>query len=162
MGYSAHYLAYGFQLRDTAESVPNSICEITENSQRLEDRQSVHRLLAQNLLHAHEVQNRFYDCKHRQNSYQIGQQELIFNPSLKWGNAKAFSTRYHGPATIVKKLHDYVYEVKVCDEKGNCIIEQVTIQRLETKRLIHPYHEDNHILQEYGFARTRGKTRVDT
>lgn len=92
-------------------------------------------LIAQNLRHDHDLLKRFYDKKHRQNRYETGQKVLVFNPSFKLGDTKPFTTHFHGPAIITKKLRNNAYEVNIRDKKWRWAMKEIAIQRLR------PYYD---------------------
>jgi len=144
MGYSANYIAFGFQPSDIADSKFDRICETPDNMTRLKDMQHARQLVVQNLQKDHERQKKFYDRRHRTHDYQINDKVLVYNPSFRQGTAKAFTTPFHGPGTVIKKLHNNAYQVRIQDKRGNWIIDDVAIQRLR------PYYEDVLYLEKYG------------
>lgn len=128
--YSSHYLGYGYHPRDLTDICFDTNCEIPETR--------IH--IRQNYLE----QKRYYDRKHSQETYTEGQAVSIYDPSLKNGESKTFTTQCKAPGYIVKKLHPNAYQIKLRNSRGEWSLEDIAIQRLR------PFHQKNETLEKYG------------
>ena len=58
-----------------------------------------------------ERQNIFYDRGKYGPNYKVGEEVLVFNPTVKKGETRIFTSFYRGPYTIVEIINDLIFRV---------------------------------------------------
>ena len=59
-----------------------------------------------------ECQKSYYDCSKYGPSYKVGEEVLVFNPTVKKGETRKFTSFYRGPYIIVEIINDLNFKVE--------------------------------------------------
>lgn len=100
MGYSANYIAIGFQIRYIADSQFSMACETPDKITRHRNMQHERQLVGKNFQLDHENLKKFYDRRHQEQEYQVSQLVLVYNSSFQKGHEKTFTSPFQGPGIL--------------------------------------------------------------
>ena len=119
--YSPAYMVLGFPLLlpiDCIYSTPQTAIYATpcdyvySTKQKLEE---THQLMREGMDVKQERQKTYYDRSKYGPNYNVGEEVLVFNPTVKKGETRKFTSFYRGPYKIVEIINDL--NLKVEDKK---------------------------------------------
>ena len=119
--YSPAFVVMGFPLSlpiDCIYSTPQTTIYATPSDyvftmkQKL---QETHQLMREFMDVEQERQKSYYDRSKYGLSYKVGEEVLVFNPTVKKGETRKFTSFYRGPYIIVEIINDLNFKVE--DEK---------------------------------------------
>ena len=84
--------------------------------------QEVHNLVREHLATAAERQKKNYDTKICVNNYNVGDFVYLRHYARKVGKCPKLQVKYKGPYVVVKKLSDWLYEVKASTNTNRTVI----------------------------------------
>ncbi|XMA14720.1 hypothetical protein WAI453_007511 [Rhynchosporium graminicola] len=87
----------------------------SESAQELSQRlSSLHRTLKENLLHAQDIQAKYYDAKHKRLSFQIGQLVYLSTKNLTSNQpCKKLGPKRVGPFQVLETIGTQAYRIKI-------------------------------------------------
>ena len=74
--------------------------------------QETHQLKVEFMDIEQERQKTYYDCSRYGPSYKAGEEVLVFNPTVKKGETRNFTSFYKGPYIIVDFINDLNFKVE--------------------------------------------------
>ncbi len=74
--------------------------------------QDAHALVRDTMEVEQDRQKTYYDKGVYGPIYQVGDKVLVFNPTVKVGNTKKFTSFYHGPCTIIEVINDVNFRLR--------------------------------------------------
>ena len=116
--YSPAYVVLGFPLSlpiDCIYSTPQTAIYATPSDYVYSTKQKLqetHQLMRESMDIEQERQNTYYDRSKYEPNYKVGEGVLVFNPTVKKGETRKFTSFYRGPWTIVKIINDLNFRVK--------------------------------------------------
>ena len=119
--YSAAFVVLGFPLSlpiDCIYSTPQTTIYATPSGYVFTMKQilqETHQLMREYMDVEQEREKSYYDRSKYGPSYKVGEEVLVFNPTVKKGETRKFTSLYRGPYIIVEFINDL--NLKVEDEK---------------------------------------------
>ena len=68
--------------------------------------QETHQLMQEYMDVEHERQKTFFDCSKYGPNYKVGEEVLVFNPTVKKGETRKYTSFYRGPYLIVEIINN--------------------------------------------------------
>lgn len=131
LGYSPFELLHGFTPRLLHQAILTSPCQFEDNKARIDQLSLIRDKASENLYRRFQTAKKSYDTRHKQLSFDEGDQVWIYDATTKKGQSKAFSGNYFGPGVVIKKIHDNSYLVKFKTARGQEKIDSIAIDRLK-------------------------------
>ena len=119
--YSAAFVVLGFPLSlpiDCIYSTPQTTIYATPSDYVFTMKQilqETHQLMREYMNVKQEREKSYYDRSKYGPSYKVGEEVLVFNPTVKKGETRKFTSLYRGPYIIVEFINDLSFKVE--DEK---------------------------------------------
>jgi hypothetical protein len=124
--HSSHFLMFGYEVRNFTDSTMGTSSHIQVSRKKLNEIRSK----IKNILHKeHLRQKQYFDQRHRQTKYDVGQNVLVYYPLRKQGIPEVWTKSFRGPCEILSKINDNLYEVQMsndCRKK----IQRISVDRL--------------------------------
>ena len=141
--YSPAYVVLGFPLSlpiDCIYSTPQTAIYATPSDYVYSTKQKLketHQLMRESMDVEQERQKTYYDRRKYGPNYKVGEEVLVFNPTVKKGDTRKFNSFYRGPYTIVEIINDLNFRVE--DKKTKKAI------KVHYDRLKNIKREKNHL-----------------
>lgn len=128
---SPFYLTYGREARLPIDVVLGANINRDQTAEEMLTRIKKSREAVKQRIHAEQKKQKLkYDSRHRHVDYEVGEKVMVFTPIRKIGKSEKLLHRWFGPYSVIKKLNDVNYKVRVRKNR-NSVDDTIHVSRMK-------------------------------